>query len=83
VVDEWGKKAPYTGEIFKRMEWLPSLKQSVLKAKNSGVGEKDPILDFFHWHRVVLDEGHECLDKHYYRGFLQKKKNNNILSSHF
>ncbi len=54
------KKVPLGGKGLEKRVVI--LKELLQKLKTSPYLETvGPILDHFHWHRVVIDEGHEVL----------------------
>eukprot|EP00026_Physarum_polycephalum_P002152 Phypoly_transcript_02157.p1 GENE.Phypoly_transcript_02157~~Phypoly_transcript_02157.p1 ORF type:complete len:976 (+),score=126.80 Phypoly_transcript_02157:57-2930(+) len=54
-----------------RHSWI---NEQLQKVRSKGTQSKQPVLEHFHWHRLVVDEGHEIVDESFYTNTFNKYK---------
>eukprot|EP00029_Vermamoeba_vermiformis_P008169 TRINITY_DN3745_c0_g1_i1.p1 TRINITY_DN3745_c0_g1~~TRINITY_DN3745_c0_g1_i1.p1 ORF type:complete len:745 (+),score=238.36 TRINITY_DN3745_c0_g1_i1:326-2236(+) len=67
-----GGKASMAGDApdKRALSWVMHSFESISKKKNLDK-VMQPLLDHFHWHRVILDEGHEILKDQFLAGIIK------------
>ena len=70
----YGSDSPKTYEIEVRYNiWIKEIRNILRETPDQGLSQNQPILELFHWKRIVFDEGHEYLYDRYYASLFNRQ----------